>query len=173
MRTAQVTLSQVVSGPLRASCSTSFYLIAGAGVLLAVVAAWLVAERFFRNDLRVCLPLLVTEIPLARHRGGLANCGSIPRPGSLAFSLLLPAGWRQRLFYSGAVLSIHSPDNMLTWSGDQGHELRLPAKRGDAIIREAFAFWQSVPGEASEVQIRLEYGWRSGAVTLQFASGKT
>jgi hypothetical protein len=169
-RSAQVIISQVVLGPTPTMCTLWFYLVISGGILLAAGAGWFIVERFFSSDLRVCLPVLVTEIPLGRRDVGPATCPSIPRSGGLAFSVLLPPGWRQRWFYSGAVLSIGGPaTKSLAWNGDQGQNLRLPSKRGKAIGREAFAFWQSEPEQGVDVHVHLVNGWRSGTVTLQFA----
>jgi hypothetical protein len=169
-RAAQIQFSQIVPGPTPWKCALWFSLTVAGAVALAAAAAWFLVERFLRSDLRVSIPILITQIPLGRGTRGDATCLSVPRLGEVAFSVILPPRWRQQLFYRGALLTIGGPDGAaVAWRIGGGPSLRLPIMAESPGCREAVAVWQSEPDHPADIGLQLVDGLRSCELHVRFA----
>jgi hypothetical protein len=136
-------------------------------LLLFAVATYFIYFRFFTTHIYVELPGLA--IPIRIRRAGIVECGTpiSPRAGLEAFTLRVPAGLLQRIFYRKADVEVEMNGGRsvsLNESGDS--TLRFPTTQPSVD-----AFWDSVPNNPTRLTLIFKQGRQTSRVGLSYPKG--
>jgi hypothetical protein len=169
-RTLLYTARREFETPAASRCTYAFVArragAAGLLLLLLAAAAYFVYFRFFSTHLHVELPGLA--IPIRVARAGTVEGGTpiSPREGLEAFTLRVPAGMLQRIFYRNASVSVEIKGGRSVSLAEGGASLSFPTSR-----ESVDAYWDSVPDRPTRLTLTFEQGGRASHVSLSYPKG--
>lgn len=170
-RTLEYTYRREFAAPPASACTYSYWggraAVGGGLLLLAAVAAYFIYFRFYSTHIYIELP--GHAIPIRVARAGTVESGTpiSPRDGLEAFTLHLPGGLLQRLFYQRANVAAEmngGPGVKLGEGG--GASLDLPTGR-----RKVDAYWDYTPDRPTTLTLTFEQGKQSSRVGLSYPKG--
>lgn len=170
-RTLEYSYRREFTTPPASACTYSYWgrrtAAAGGLLILAAAAAYFIYFRFYSTHIYIELP--GHAVPIRVARAGTFESGTpiSPREGLEAFTLRLPGGLLQRLFYQRAHVAAEmngGPGVRLGEGG--GASLALPAGR-----RKVDAYWEDTPDQPTTLTLTFEQGNQTSRVGLSYPKG--
>ncbi|MCI0471737.1 MAG: hypothetical protein L0Y73_08775 [Candidatus Aminicenantes bacterium] len=173
MRSIHYMVDKEMSTPLPARCTTAYYIKWGtflAGILLFLaMVSWFIYYRAYSTHIKIKFPGLSFPIDIKRGRNITASTPVHPFKSIPAFSLRLPAPWKQFVLYRKMEISLICSDiNYLYWlaGSKETTSIRLPAG-----CRRIDAWWNSVPLEPDSVVVTFLQGNKKSEARIYFPAG--
>lgn len=144
-------------------------LIAAAFLLLSILI-WIWIFSKIATPIRVIFPSQITPVRIRRKiKNGNNQLRSNVHPliETLAFTILSPPGWIQRIFLRGAILRVDTADP-IQWNGSNNHETKWPLSRGNQAEE---LIWTRVSPLPSEARLVFEQRGHRSEYIINFPQG--
>lgn len=162
-----------VKTPVPFKCKAG-YVIQWGLVILAVIIFLLLAYKFcyfryFTTQIRIKFPSLGIPVTIKRTGGRLARTPIHPTQGGIAFWIMLPKKWRQKIFYKDARIDLDP-------GGDHCFYLLHNSKKLNVIHlpineRKIGIYWEKIESEPVKRKIVFSQGKQNVEITLAFPKG--
>jgi hypothetical protein len=170
-RTLEYTYQREVAAPPASSCTYWYWGWRAAAVfallLLLGAAAYFIYFRFYSTH--IYIELSGHAVPIRIARGETVESGTpiSPREGLEAFTLHLPGGLLQRIFYRKARVGAEMNGGVRVRLSEGGQtSLGLPSPQ-----RKVEAYWDAVPDHPTTLTLTFEQGRQTSHVILSYPKG--
>ena len=176
-RTLGYRADKEIETPLPTICTVTYWVrtvaTIGGILIFSILVVWLFVWMYIysqkKTHLKIKFPGLSFPIRIDRNKTMEGTTPIHPIPSVPAFTLLLPARWKQSLLYSRAVISLESGSDSRLYL--QNGSLRTGSIQLPIKTKKINAWWNAVPPEPINITVTFSQGKQKSEIHLYFPAG--